>query len=256
MAASIPAASTAASSGTREEREGVRPEAALPEGEAAPGPASVRGESEGFAEPIATEDIGSDKASRAATTDRPAAATARGVVAPASETAPEAPEASVFEGRDMTAEEKSTALVAMDRNGTEAAESNEEALERPKSENPRPELTKEAEATESEKPKPKRARRPRKPRGAAKGVADDAKAQEAATVMEPAPAEPVSGTAATHDVERSDSEAAGDKPAKAVRKPRPRRPRGSGKKATEREGATEGSSPGPASETVSEPKDS
>jgi ribonuclease E len=255
MAASIPAANSASASGTREEREGVRPEPALPEGEAAPRPASVSAEGEVFPDPTADDEMASDKATRAEMEVRPATATPAGVLVPAPEPEPEAPEGPVSEARETTPERESTALVEIERNDPDATEPSEEALDRPKSETPRPEQTKEAEGTQSDKPKPKRARRPRKPRGAAKGTADDAKVEEAATVMEPTPAEPVSGTTGTDGVERSDSGAAADKPAKAARKPRARRPRGTGKKVTERESSTEASSPGPASEAEPESKD-
>jgi ribonuclease E len=238
MAASIPAASSVSASGNPEEPEGMRSEPALPAHEV-------------FPDPAATDEMAPEKASRAEREDRPASGTARGVVAPE----PEAAGTPVSEALDTTAEEESTALVAIDRNGTDPMELSEAAVERPKSETPRPEHTKEAEGTVSDTPRPKRARRPRKPRGAAKAAVDDAKAEEAATVMEPTPADPVSGTAGTDDVERSDSGAAGDKPAKAARKPRARRPRGAGKKVTEREDSTEASSPDSASEAVPEPKD-
>jgi len=246
MAASIPAASTATASGTREEREGVRPEPAQAEDEAAPGPAPVSADGEVFPRPTADDEMVSDKSTRAEMEERPAATTRGGVVVPEQEPEPEAPATPMSEARDTRAEEKSTAQVALDFNGTDATEPREKALERPK----------EAEDTESDQPKPKRARRPRKPRGAARDTADDATVEEAATVMEPTPAEPVSGTTGTDDVERSDSGAAADKPAKAPRKPRARRPRGTGKKATERESSTEASSPSPAPEAEPEPKDS
>jgi ribonuclease E len=249
MAASIPAASPTSASGTSEDRDDVRPEPALPEGEASPGPASVSAQGEVPPDTIADDAMAADKVTKTEMENRPAAA--QGVVV----STPEVPEAPVSEARDTTAEKESTALVAVDRNDTVATQRVAEAVERPKSETPGPEGTKEAEGTETDKPRPKRTRRPRKPRGAAKSAADDANAEGIAIVTEPTAAESTVGTTGTNDVERSDSGAAADKPAKAARKPRARRPRGAGKKATERESSTDEASPGTAPAAVPEPKD-
>ncbi|MCA1788300.1 MAG: Rne/Rng family ribonuclease [Thioalkalivibrio sp.] len=141
MAASIPATSSAAASGAREELEGVRPEPSLPEGEAASGPASASTEGEVSQDPAADNAMGSDKATQAGSEDRPATATPRGVAVSGPEL--KAPEVPVSEARHSTAVEESTALVAIDRNDTDAKEPGDGALERPKAETARPEHTKE-----------------------------------------------------------------------------------------------------------------
>ncbi|TVP82569.1 Rne/Rng family ribonuclease [Thioalkalivibrio sp.] len=255
MAASIPAASSTPASGSSEDREDATPEPTLPEGEAIPRRASASAESEAPTDTAADDQVASDRAAKPEVEHRPAATAAQDVVVVPE---PEAPPAPVSGTRETTAEKDSTAQVAVDRKDTDTTQPVAETVDGSKSETPGPEGTKEAEGTETGKPKPKRARRPRKPRGAAKGAADDAKAEEAATVTAPTTAESTSGSTATDESERSDSGAADDKPAKAARKPRARRPRGAGKKATEQQSSTsstEEASPVPAPEAVPEPKD-
>jgi len=252
MAASIPATRSTSASGSSEDREDATPEPALPEG-AAPRPASVSAEGEAPTTHTAADDqVASDRSAKPEVEHRPAAAVAQGVVVPE----PEVPTAPVSETREPTAEQEATATVAVDRKATDGTQPVAEALEQPKSEAPGPQDTQEAEGTETEKPKPKRTRRPRKPRGAAQGGAEEAKAEETLTAAEPSMAEPTAGTAGADATEPSDAGAADDKPAKAARKPRARRPRGAGKKATEQQNPAEEASAGPAPEAVPEPKDS
>ncbi len=234
MAASIPATSAAPAADATRTPDDAQPEAAKQEASNAPGAADA---SRVDREPIAAEETAETPETRPQREDRV------GVPPVMEDPAAEVPtEAQPVANADVRREETPGATPVPGRADTPGpTRSEDEEAETPKSAIATADDASDAAATDGAEiiqTKPKRARRPRKPRVAAKTSTEEAKADEPPSSADPVavesdPATSDPGTEAPDADSGADSGAERDKPAKATRKPRPRRARGSGsKKAT------------------------
>jgi ribonuclease E len=241
MAASIPAPSGAPGSSTPSATGDTSAQTPAAEAAAAPEPAPALTGSPAASEPANVEDA----TDREGTTSEPAAGTRarRGEVVPTPENrVPEVgTEVEPVRGDSEVKREEKPAVTPMSvgDEGSDTTSSADQTSGQPKSAPSAVDDVAPTDAAETVKSKPKRTRRPRKPKASTKTSVVETKGDQPSQNDDLAPVEPTATTTGSQgDAPEPEADAEMPKKAKPTRKPRVRRPRGSGGK-----GAAEDSSP-------------